>query len=44
MHIAQRDQEAKSTPKLRDVREINQECSVVSLISDRYTQYIAAVR
>jgi hypothetical protein len=27
MHIAQRDPEAKSTPKLRDVKETNQECS-----------------
>jgi hypothetical protein len=26
MHIVQKGQEAKSTPKLRDVKETNQEC------------------
>jgi hypothetical protein len=26
MHTAQKGQEAKSTPKLRDVKETNQEC------------------
>ncbi len=31
MHIAQRDQEAKNTPKLRDVREISQEYSILGL-------------
>jgi hypothetical protein len=31
MHIVQRDQEVKNTPKLRDVREINQEYSFSTL-------------
>jgi hypothetical protein len=31
MHIAQRDQQAKNTQKLRDVREINQGCSFLWL-------------
>jgi hypothetical protein len=31
MHIVQRDQEAKNTPKLRDVREINQEYKILGL-------------
>lgn len=32
MYIVQRDQEAKNMPKLRDVREINQEHSILGLL------------
>jgi len=31
MHIVQRDQEAKNTPRLRGGREINQECKFLGL-------------